>query len=63
MSTNQTNITVHDLKTIKELIECAAKNGIITPSNMCNIGAVYEKVDATVNNITSQYTDSNQTTE
>lgn len=54
-SNNQTSITVHDLKTIKNLIDLAAQKGIISPSDMVKIGTVYEKVDLTVKDISSKF--------
>jgi|TARA_Y100000389_G_scaffold205026_1_gene262114 hypothetical protein len=55
MSGNQTNITVQDLKTIHYIINIAAKEGIIEPKDMTRVGAVYEKVELTINNITSKH--------
>lgn len=57
MSNNQTNITVQDLKTIHYIINIAAKEGIIEPKDMSRVGAVYEKVELTISNITTKYTE------
>lgn len=53
------NITISDLNDLKNIVDIAARRGAFHAKEMASVGAVYNKLEAFLESVTSQ----NQSTE
>ena len=54
MNTDNQNLTLTDLSSIKNLIEVACNRGAFRAEEMTTVGAVYEKLAGFLNNVAEQ---------
>jgi hypothetical protein len=54
MNTDDQNLTLTDLSSIKNLIEVACNRGAFRAEEMTTVGAVYEKLAGFLNNVAEQ---------
>jgi len=54
MNTDEQNLNLNDLSSIKNLIEVACNRGAFRAEEMTTVGAVYEKLAGFLNNVAEQ---------
>ena len=54
MNTDEQNLNLTDLSSIKNLIEVACNRGAFRAEEMTTVGAVYEKLASFLNNVAEQ---------